>query len=78
MPQAGAMEDDVAKPGEAVKHAKVTNKVIECCIHLTVFQGKVVINSGCRDKVKITKSSPALCWKASTRPLRITNKERNY
>lgn len=50
MPQAGAMENDVAKPGEAVRHAKVTNKVIECCIHLTVFQGKVVINSGCRDK----------------------------
>lgn len=49
MPQAGAMEDDVAKPGEAVRHAKVT-KVIECCIHLTVFQGKAVINSGCRDK----------------------------
>lgn len=43
------MENDVAKPREEVRHAKVT-KVIECCIHLTAFQGKIVIKSGCRDK----------------------------
>lgn len=68
---------DVAKPGEEVRHAKVS-KVIECCIHLTAFQGKIVIKSGCRDKVKKTKPSPVLCWKASKRPLGIINKERSY
>lgn len=60
------MEKDVAKLGEEVRHAKVT-KVVERCICLTVFQGKVVVNSGGRDKVKIAKPSPALCWKASKR-----------
>lgn len=60
------MEKDVAKLGEEVRHAKVT-KVVECCIYLTVVQGKVVVNAGHTDKVKITEPSPALCWKASNR-----------
>jgi len=60
------VEKDVAKLGDEVRCAKVT-KVVECCIYLTVFQGEVVVNSGRRDKVKITKTSLAVCWKASNR-----------
>lgn len=49
MSQARVMENNVAKAGEEVRHAKVT-KVIECCIHLNAFQGEVFVNSGCKDK----------------------------
>lgn len=44
MSQARVMQKNVAKPAEEVRHAKVA-EVVECCVHLTAFQGKVVINS---------------------------------
>lgn len=65
MPRDLPMEKDIGKLAE-VRHAKVT-KAVACCIYLTVSQGKVVVNSGHRDKVKITEPGPARCWKASKR-----------
>lgn len=43
MPQARAMQNDLAKPGEEVRHTKVTKEVIECGIHLTAFQGNMLL-----------------------------------
>lgn len=56
MPRDMPMEKDVAK---------LVTRIVECFICLTVFQGRVVVNSG--HNVKTTEPSPALCWKASKR-----------